>query len=53
VDKKGDEYKSGLWGYAESMGVNMTQAEAHDAVSLYRNTYSEIPAYWYSIEGHS
>jgi hypothetical protein len=36
VDKKGDEYKSGLWGYAESMGVSMTQAEAHDAVYLYR-----------------
>jgi hypothetical protein len=49
-DKKGDSYKSGLWGYAESMGVSMTQAEAQDAVYLYRSIYPQIQAYWYSIE---
>jgi DNA polymerase len=49
-DKKGDEYKSGLWGYAESMGVSMTQAEAQDAVYLYRDIYPEVPTFWYGIE---
>jgi hypothetical protein len=32
------------------MGVSMTQAEAQDAVYLYRDIYPEVPAYWYSIE---
>lgn len=49
-DKKGDEYKSGLWGYAESMGVQMTQDEAHDAVTLYRSVYGEVQSYWYRLE---
>jgi DNA polymerase len=50
IDSKGDEYKSGLWGYAEAMGVAMTQAEAHDAVYIYRNSYPEVPRFWYGIE---
>jgi DNA polymerase len=50
VDKNGDEYKSGLWGYAESMGVAMTQDEAQEAVDIYRQSYPEIPRFWYRIE---
>jgi DNA polymerase len=52
IDQNGDEFKSGLWGYAESMGVAMTQDEALDAVQLYRSVYPEIPSFWYSIEDH-
>jgi DNA polymerase len=50
IDQNGDEFKSGLWGYAESMGVAMTQDEAHDAVQLYRSVYPEIPRFWYFME---
>jgi DNA polymerase len=49
-DKNGDEYKSGLWGYAQNMGVEMTQDEAIKAVAAYRASYPEIPMYWKSIQ---
>jgi DNA polymerase len=50
VDKNGDEYKSGLWGYAENMGIQMPQATAHDAVLAYRERYREVVDFWYKIE---
>lgn len=46
-----DGKKTGLWGYAENMGVNLTQEEANRAVTIFRETYSEIPDAWYGIEG--
>jgi DNA polymerase len=49
-DKNGDEYKSGLWGYAQNMGVEMSQEEAIKAVAVYRATYPEIPLYWKSLQ---
>lgn len=42
--------KTGLWAYAENMGVKMTQEEANRAVSVFRETYSEIKNGWYQIE---
>lgn len=42
--------KTGLWGYAENMGVKMTQEEANRAVQVFRETYSEIKNGWYQIE---
>lgn len=42
--------KGGLWGYAENMGVKMTKEEAHKAVAIFRETYSEIKNGWYQIE---
>jgi DNA polymerase len=41
-DGNGDWYKSGLWGYAESMGIEMTQEEAHEVVRIFRESYPEI-----------
>jgi DNA polymerase bacteriophage-type len=49
-DKNGDIYKSGLWGYAESMGVAMTQQQAAEAVAIYRASYPEVPQFWYALE---
>jgi DNA polymerase len=49
-DKNGDIYKSGLWGYAANMGVEMTQAEAIAAVAAFRAAYEEITSYWKSIQ---
>jgi DNA polymerase len=45
-----DGQKTGLWGYAENMGVNMTQAEAHRGVKVYRATYPEVPEFWKRLE---
>lgn len=56
-----DRIKTGLWGYAENMNVNMTEKEANDAVRIFRNVYLEIggvPNYsegfpggiWYRLE---
>lgn len=42
--------KTGLWGYAENMGIKMTLEEAHRAVSVFRETYKEIKNAWYQIE---
>lgn len=41
-DKNGDEIKTGLWGYAEAMGVDMTQEQAHEVVKIFRAAYQEI-----------
>lgn len=42
--------KTGLWAYAENMGVKLTQDEAQKAVRVFRETYKEIPKAWYAIE---
>ena len=45
-----DGEKTGLWAYAEGMGVQMTCEEANRAVEVFRETYHEIPSAWYAIE---
>lgn len=45
-----DGEKTGLWAYAENMGVQMTKEEANRAVQVFRDTYSEIKNGWYQIE---
>lgn len=45
-----DGEKTGLWAYAENMGVQMTKEEANRAVQVFRDTYSEIKNAWYQIE---
>lgn len=42
--------RTGLWGYAENMGVEMTRKEAHKSVATFRRVYKEIPATWYALE---
>ncbi len=42
--------RTGLWGYAENMGIDMTQKQAHEAVKVFRETYPEIPVLWYNLE---
>jgi DNA polymerase bacteriophage-type len=49
-NKDGDLVKTGLWGYAESMHVEMTRTEAHQAVKFYRSEYSEVVSCWYNME---
>jgi DNA polymerase len=48
--KDGDPVKQGLWGFAENMGVEMTEKEAHDIVDVFRESYPEICECWYACE---
>lgn len=45
-----DGKKTGLWGYAENMGVEMTRKESHKNVATFRRVYKEIPECWYELE---
>jgi len=45
-----DGKKTGLWGYAENMGINLTKEESHASVTTFRKTYPEIPQGWFAIE---
>ena len=56
-----DRVKTGMWGYAENMGIEMTEKQANDVVRIFRNAYPEIggvPDYstgfpggiWYILE---
>ncbi len=42
--------KTGLWGYADNMGVKLTQEESNKMVAVFRETYKEIKNAWYQIE---
>lgn len=42
--------KTGLLGYAESMGVDLTPEESHAAVQIYRDSYPEVVQWWYALE---
>ncbi len=44
AEKDGLTYKikTGLWNYAELMGVEMTQKQSHDVVRIFRDSYPEI-----------
>lgn len=45
-----DGKKTGMWGYAENMKVEMIRKEAHRAVATFRRVYKEIPQTWYALE---
>ncbi len=49
-DKNGDTIKTGLWGYAEAMGVDMTLEQAHEVVRIFRESYKEIVEMWTILE---
>ena len=59
-DKNGDSIKTGLWGYAEAMGVEMEQEQAASVVKIFRLAYREIGGspdregflggIWYTLE---
>lgn len=42
--------RTGLWGYAENMGVDMPLEDAKRAVKVFRDKYREIVDLWYDIE---
>lgn len=48
MKKNGD--KTGLWGYAENLGVQMTQEEAKRSIEVFREQYPDIEKMWYELE---
>lgn len=45
-----DLVKTGLWGYADNMGVEMTKDQCKEAVKIYRSLSPEIVDWWYKLE---
>jgi DNA polymerase len=41
-DKDGNWIKTGLWDYADKMGIELTQEQASEIVRVFRNSYPEI-----------
>ena len=48
--KTGEMMKTGLWAYAEALGVEMTKEESHHAVDTFRDTYTEVVDFWDTID---
>lgn len=42
--------RTGLWAYAENMGVQLTREQSHKAVKKYRTSFPEVPRLWYALE---
>lgn len=45
-----DTEKTGLWGYAANMGVDMTKEQCREAVKIYRALSPEIKEWWTLLE---
>jgi Casjensviridae DNA polymerase len=51
ADGTKDRIKTGLWGFAEAMGIELTREEAHNIVEVFRKkAYPEIPQCWRNLE---
>jgi DNA polymerase bacteriophage-type len=50
TNSEGDEIKTGLWAYAENMGVNISREEAHLSVKVFRDMYPDVVRFWYDLE---
>lgn len=49
-NKNGDTIKTGLYGYAEAMGIKLTLEQCEKSVQVYREQYPEIAQFWYDLE---
>lgn len=50
TDKNGVKFRTGLWAYAHDMGVPFSRDQAHQAVTVFRDTYPEVVNYWYAVD---
>jgi len=50
VDKFGNPIKTGLWGYAASMGIHITQEQSIESVKIFRDNFKEVTRAWYNLE---
>jgi DNA polymerase bacteriophage-type len=42
--------KTGLWRYAEMMGIDLSQEQAVTQVEAFRETFMEVASFWYYLE---
>jgi DNA polymerase bacteriophage-type len=42
--------KTGLWRYAEMMGIDLSQEQAQTQVEAFRETFMEVAKWWYALE---
>lgn len=42
--------KTGLWRYAEMMGIDLSQEQAASQVEAFRDTFMEVAEFWYYLE---
>lgn len=49
-DKNGDEIKTGLWGYAANMGIELEQEFCAQAIGIFRESYPEVVDLWKNYE---
>jgi DNA polymerase bacteriophage-type len=49
-NKYKDIVKTGMWGYAENLGVKMTREEAHKSVTIFREKRPKIVELWANLE---
>lgn len=47
---RGDVIRTGLWAYADSMGVDFTKEQSHFAVQLFRQRFVEVVRYWEAVD---
>lgn len=50
TNKWGDLFRTGLMGYAENLGIKMTQEEAHRSVEVFREKRPKIKELWNTLE---
>lgn len=48
--KTGEYEKTGLWGYAASMGIEMSQSQAEFSVRTFRETFTEVVQTWWALD---
>jgi DNA polymerase bacteriophage-type len=48
--KAGLVAKTGLWRYAEMMGIDLSQEQAMTQVEAFRDTFMEVASFWYYLE---
>lgn len=42
--------KTGLWRYAEMMGIDLSQEQAQSQVEAFRDVFMEVSGFWYYLE---
>jgi DNA polymerase len=46
----GLQVKTGLWKYAEAMGIDLSQEKAQAQVEAFRDTFYDVARWWYYLE---
>lgn len=49
-EDSGEEEATGLIGYGKAMGIDLTDEEARESVSVWRETYSRVVEHWRELE---